>query len=167
MFAAEMKPAMLRCVARDKKPHSLPDGHFLVPGLAIGGLSLVLAAGLAALRALDRLNAVIADMVSRGGAEKFPKHLPDWLVWLAAVVFAFGVAFAILGTSGQWRRAVFWITSVVLVSTWAPVLSLAAHAPDIAAPWIATVWSGVCALVYAANHRMASDPFSSPADEPR
>lgn len=155
-----MKPSMLRSVARDKTPHSLPDGHFLVPGLAIGGLSLVLAAGLAALHAVDRLNAAIAGMVSRGGAETFPKHLPDWLVWLAAVGFAFGTAFAILGSSGQWRRVTLWITAVVLVSTWAPVLSLAAHAPEIAAPWIATVWSGVCALVYSSRHQMPADSNS-------
>ena len=152
-----MKPSMLRSVARDKTTHPHPEGHLLVPGLAIGGLSLVLAAGLAALRALDRLNAAIAGMVSRGGAETFPKHLPDWLVWLAALVFAFGTAFAILGSPGHWRRVTLWITAVVLVSTWAPVLSLAAHAPEIAAPWIATVWSGVCALVYSSRHHMPSD----------
>jgi hypothetical protein len=72
-----------------------------------------------------------------------------------------------LATPGGWRRFVLWITSVVLVSAWAPVLSLAAHAPEISAPWIAAVWSGVCALVYTANHRMPCEESLQAPDEPR
>ena len=141
-----------------KKSHKpRPPGHVLVPAAAIGGLSLVLATGLEALGFLKRLNAEIAAQFSRNGLEKFPKHLPDWSFWLAAVGFSFALAAAILGTPGHARRAVLWITAVVLTGAWAPVLSLASHSPDIAAPWIATLWSGVCAMVYAANHRMTAD----------
>ena len=141
----------------NKRRSSQAPGHVLGPAVAIGGLSLVLAAGLAGLGFLDRMNAGITRLVSRNGAEKFPKHLPDWSVWLAAVAFSCGLAIAILSTPGQGRRGILWVTSVLLIAAWAPVLSLAAHAPDIAAPWIATVWSGACAMVYAANHRMAGD----------
>lgn len=152
-----MKSDTLRTVANFKISHSRPDGHQLVPAAAIGALSIVLVAGLSALGTLDHVNAGIADIVSRGGAEKFPKQLADWCVWLSTAIFAFGLAFAILGTPGSWRRLVLWVSGVVLVAAWAPVLSLASHAPDIAAPWIATFWSGVCSLVYAANHHMACD----------
>lgn len=153
----------LRPVTRPKTNDPRPSGHVLVPAAAIGGLSMVLAAGLKMLGILDRANTGIAGLVSRGGAEHFPKHLPGWIIWIAAGLFAFGLAAAILGTPGQWRRAVLWITASVLVAAWAPVLSLASHAPDIAAPWIATLWSGVCSIVYAANHRMPCDrPISSP-----
>ncbi len=142
-----------------KPQHPHPAGHVLVPAAAIGGLSLVLAAGLEMLGILRRANSGIARLVSRDGMEKFPSHLPDLVVWLAAALFAFGLAAAVLATPGTWRRVVLWITASVLVAAWAPVLSLAAHAPEIAAPWIATLWSGVCAIVYSSNHRM-------PADEP-
>jgi hypothetical protein len=162
-----MKSGIFRLVARKNKLLTRPDGHVTVPAAAIGGLSIALAAGLAALGALDRVNAAIAGLVSRGGAEKFPKQVADGWVWLAAVIFAFGLAFAMLGTAGQWRRVVLWLTAIVLVAAWAPVLSLAAHAPEIAAPWIATVWSGVCSLVYAANHQMAVDQKSPSSDDPR
>ncbi len=150
-------------MTRHKTLHPQAPGHVLVPASAIGGLSLVLAAGLAALGVIERANEGIARLVSRGGVETFGKHLPAWVIWLAAVILAFGLAFAILATPGHGRRALLWITAVVLMAAWAPVLSLASHAPDIAAPWIATVWSGVCALVYAANHRMPCDahPASS------
>lgn len=118
---------------------------------------MVLAVGLELLGVLMRMNAVIARLVSGGGAETFPKSLPDWCVWLAATVSAFGVAAVILGTPGQLRRGLLWLSAMLLVVAWAPVLSLAARAPDIAAPCVATVWSGFCALVYASRHDMPVD----------
>jgi len=141
-----------------------PTGHVLVPAAAIGGLSIILAAGLKLLEILEQLNSVIARLVSQGSAKNFPKHLLEFTVWAVTGFFAFGLAAAILGTPSLWRRLVLWITSLVLIAAWAPVLSLAAHAPDISAPWIATLWSGVCAIVYAANHRMPCDenPDSHP-----
>lgn len=158
---------MFRRVTRALTPPSRPAGHVALPAAAIGALSMLLAAGLGLLGSLDRMNAGVAAIVSRGGAERFPKHLPDWSVWLAAALSAFGLSVVVLSTPGLWRRMVLWISAVVLMTAWAPVLGLAAHAPDIAAPWIATVWSGVCSLVYAANHRMPCDQISSSADDPR
>jgi hypothetical protein len=151
-------------VHRSKIHHPHPAGHVPLPALAIGGLSMALAAGMEWLGILPRVNAGIARIVSRGGAETFPKQLPDWALWLAAAAFAFGLAAAILGTPGPGRRVILWLSAVILVAAWAPVLSLAAHAPDIAAPWIATVWSGVCALVYTSRHRMPCD--ETPASPP-
>jgi fatty acid desaturase len=142
---------------RNKAARPHPAGHLLLPVAAIGILSLGLAAGLELLGLLARVNEGIARIVSRGGAEKFPKHLPDECVWLSAAVLAGGLAAAILGTPGPFRRVALWLSAVVLVAAWAPVLSLAAHAPDIAAPWIATLWSGVCAIIYTARHRMPVD----------
>ena len=135
-----------------------------MPAAAIGGLSMVLAVGLDFLGVLIRMNAMIARLVSRDGGETFPKTLPDWWVWLAATVFAFGVAVTILGTPGQLRRVLLWLSSIMLVAAWAPVLSLAAHVPEIAAPIVGAVWSGICALVYASRHDMAVDhPEDAPA----
>ena len=128
---------------------------------------MILAVGLELLGFLSRLNADIARLVARNGAETFPQHLPDWGVWLATAAFAFGLAVAILGSPGSGRRVLLWLTAMVVVSAWAPVLSLAAHAPAIAAPWIATLWSGVCAMVYATHHRMACDANPPAADDPR
>jgi hypothetical protein len=143
-------------VARPK-----PVGSVQLPAAAIGMLSLGLAAGLELLHMLEHVNEGIARIVSRGGAEKFPKQLPDWSVWFAAALLAFGLAAAILGTPGVVRRVILWFSAVLLVTAWAPVLSLAAHAPEIAAPWIATLWSGVCALVYTSRHRMPCDGITA------
>ena len=141
-------------VLSSKNSHPRPAGHVRVAATAIGSLSILLAVGLGLLGILARVNGLIAKGLLAG---TFPKALHGWLVWMAAVIFAFGLPLAILSVPGTWRRLVLWITAVVVVAGWAPVLSLAAHAPEIAAPFIATVWSGVCALVYTANHRMACD----------
>lgn len=136
-----------------------------MPAAAIAALSILLAAGLSAVGILGRVNGEIGKVVLAGAA---PKTLPGWPVWGVSALLAFGLAFSILSVAGTWRHWVLWITAAVLVACWAPVLSLAAHAPNIAAPLIATVWSGVCGLVYARNQRMACGKISSnPSDEAR
>jgi hypothetical protein len=153
-----------------KNTHFRPAGHVLVPVAAIGSLSVLLAAGLGALGILSRVNLAISKLVSQGKPAVFSKSLPDWSLWLVTVLFAYGLAFSILNVPGTWRRVMLWITTVVVVAGWAPVLSLAAHAPEIGAPFIAAVWSGVCAVVYAGNHRMACDGADRdteiPAEDP-
>lgn len=154
-------------MTRAKNDHPHPTGHALVAVATIGALSMILAGGLELLGFLARANDKIARWVSRDGAESFPNHLAVGLIWLAAAVFAIALASAILAIPGQSRRLILWLGSLVVVAAWAPVLSLAAYAPEIAAPWIATLWSGVCALVYAANHRNPCEPTPAPADDPR
>ena len=127
-------------------------------------MSLVLAVGLELTGGLARLNDLAFRLVAAGGLAKFPKQLPDWSLWLAAVLAAFGMAAALLLTSGGVRRILLWLTAVLLVTAWAPVLGLAARYPAVAAPWVTTVWSGACALFYASRHRMPCDEI--PRDKP-
>ena len=146
--------------ANRKKPgisDSRPVGHVLVPAVAIGALSLLLAAGLELLGSLGVFSSGIAGSLAEG--KPFPKELPAWAVWLAAVFFAFGMSFALLNIPTTWRRVVVWISAVVVVIGWAPVLALAARKPEISAVLVATLWSGVCSLVYAGRHRMDCDQF--------
>jgi len=133
----------------------------LVTAAFIGSLALVLAAGLGALGLTSLADAAIASRLSRAiqpeSAAAFPKALPSWALWLGTAVVAYGLALAMLAVPGTWRRLVLWFTTLGLVTAWAPVLGLAAHAPEIAAPFIAAVWSGTCALVYSRSHRMPGD----------
>lgn len=140
----------------------LPAGLVALPAAAIGSLSILLAAGLSLLGIIDHVNASVNRIMMQGKVEIFAKSLSGWSLWGGTLVFGFGMAFAILSIPGTWRRVVVWVTALVLLAGWAPVLSLAAHAPEIGAPFITTLWSGVCALVYAGKHRMACDA-SSPA----
>lgn len=134
-----------------------PPGHVGAAVAAIGALSLALAAGLQFIGVLGRFDRWVASLVSRGGAQTFPQQVPAAVTWLAAAALAFGLAFAILRSPGRTPRFILWITTMVLVATWAPVLSLAAYFPGIGAAWIATAWAGVCAIVYATNHRMPGE----------
>ncbi len=135
-------------------------GSVTVPATAIGSLSVVLVVGLSVLGILDHLNRLISKLVSPGGAANFSKSLPEWFVWLGVMVFAFGISFALLNIAGGGRRVIVWLSTIIVVAGWALVLSLAAHAPHIGGPWIATFWSGVCALIYAGNHRIPCDEIS-------
>lgn len=128
-------------------------------------MGLIVAGGLGALGFLARLDVWAEGVLVAGGLDGFPKSLPTWIVWGATVLIACGLSAAMLGVPCVWRRLVLWISTLALVIFWAPVLGLAAHAPTIAAPLVAALWSGICALVYAHNHRMPVDePLPTPAD---
>ena len=139
--------------------------HPRLAAVVIGLLSIVLAAGLQALGILNRLNEAISNCLSSG--KDISNELPVGVIWLAAIFFAFGISFSILGVRETWRRIVLWVTATVLVMGWAPVLVLTAREPQIAAVLVAVVWSGVCALVYAGRHRTADDFSERPSDETR
>lgn len=127
----------------------------LFPAAVIALMAILLIAGLGGLGITTRVNGVIGNWVAQGnGVNSWPQALPDWVVGLATVAFAFGISWAILRVEGGWRRLLLWITAMVLLAGWAPVLALAAYAPDIGGPFIAVLWSGICALVYAQNHQM-------------
>lgn len=140
---------------RTKPPRAA--GNALIGGAAIGTLSILLVVGLKMLGILEKLDLFVSKSLSAGQMPVFSKFLPPVAVWLGALLFAFGIAFAILNVPGTWRRIMLWLTALVLLAGWAPVLSLAAYAPTVCAPWIAALWSGICALIYARNHRMPCD----------
>ncbi|MFT4176895.1 MAG: hypothetical protein QM627_09585 [Luteolibacter sp.] len=139
----------------------LPPGHVVGPVLATGSLGVLLAGGLFALGVISRLDGWVAGVVEQAGVRGFPKELPQWSVWLATVVIAYGLAAVILEVPCVWRRLILWVSTVMLVLGWAPVLGLAAHRPEISMPLIAALWSGLCALVYSRNHRMPVDDEAS------
>jgi len=134
-----------------------PPGHVIIPVLATGSLGLIVAFGLDALRMLDRLDRQFDGWMRASGVDGLENRLPGWVIWSATAIIAYGLALVILEVPGLWRRMILWITTLLMVLAWAPVLALSAHEPSIAGPLIASIWSGVCALVYAQKHRMAVD----------
>jgi len=137
-----------------------PPGHVIIPVLATGSLGMIVAYGLDEMRMLDVLNRRFDLWMQASGVDGLVNRLPGWVVWSATALIAYGLALVILEVPGLWRRLVLWITTLVMVLAWAPVLALCAHEPSIAGPLVASIWSGVCALVYAQRRRMAVD--SSP-----
>ena len=141
-----------------KPSQSRQPGHVAGPAVFIGALSLLLVAGLEMTGLLDRLHVQVDAVLLGDKSDAYAHDLPVWLLWVATALFASGLSAAMLGSPRQWRRALLWLVSLVLVASWAPVLMLAAYAPHIAGPWIAVFWAGACCLVYASNHQMDGDP---------
>ncbi len=139
-------------------PAPRPAGQVLIPANAIALLSIILTVGLELLGRIKTLNSMIAKALTQ--ETSFPNELPIWAVWLAVVFCAFGLSFALLNIPTTWRRMVLWVSALLVVAAWAPVLTLTAHPPDISAALVATLWSGVCALVYASRHQMRCDEIA-------
>jgi hypothetical protein len=132
-----------------------PQGNVWVTAVLIGSLAVLLAGGLTWLGLIARADALIAAQLRESlQATGFPKSLPDWSLWLGTAVVAYGLALAMLTVPGTWRRVVLWVSLLLLIAGWAPVLALASHAPNISAPFIATLWAGGCALVYARSRQL-------------
>lgn len=147
------------------KPAQLPPGHVLLPGLAIGSLAIVLAAGLGALGLLDRADAWISSAMPALKSAGV-KSLPLWAPWAATAVLSLGLSLAMLAVPCMWRRFMLWLAAIIVTAGWIPVLLLASHKPVVAAPLVAVFWSGVCALIYARNHRMPVDAANPATKNP-
>jgi hypothetical protein len=145
-----------------------PQGNVLVTAALIGSLAMLLAAGLNLLGLIARLDGLLAAGLRQGmlaaDATGFPKVLPAWGLWIGTAVVAYGLSVAMLAVPGTWRRLVLWVSLLLLVAGWAPVLALASHAPTVAAPLIACLWSGGCALVFAGSRQLPCErmPTASP-----
>lgn len=137
--------------------HPQTEGHVLLPTLAIGSLALVLAAGFGALGLMERADIQIAAWFRESGLGAATKSLPIWSVWLAAAIGSFGLSVAILCVAGNWRRVLLWVSTLVVVAGWAPVLAIASRTPDVSIPLLAIFWSGLCAFIYAVRHHMPAD----------
>jgi uncharacterized membrane protein YjjB (DUF3815 family) len=115
---------------------------------------MVLSVGLTLLGVVDRLNQWVFSVVIPENEVVALNFLPPWLIWLVVVLAAFAIPWTLLCVPGTWRRWVLWISSLVVIAGWIPVLVLAAYSPQVAAPFVAAVWSGLCAMIYARNHLM-------------
>lgn len=137
------------------------QGQVLVTAALIGSLAMLLAAGLSWLGVIARVDGLLISGLRSGlQTTDFTKSLPDWGLWVGTAAVAYGLAFTMLAVPGTWRRLVLWLSLLLLVAGWAPVLALASHAPTLATPFIAAVWSGGCALVYGRSRQMACDPLA-------
>ena len=118
--------------------------------MRIGGLTTLLLLALAwsgRVAVMDHsLSAYLADRMG----ETFPNQLPLWGRWAAALLMAFGLPMCILACDGFWQRLLLWIAASAVMWAWAPVLCLAAYQPEVVLACLATVVSGLLAMMHAA-----------------
>lgn len=129
-------------------------------GLAVfatGVMALGLAVGLEFLKILGHVNGFLAAAFRPEGMAPPTRPVDPVFLWGAAVLIAFGLPAVMLNVAGMWRRAVLWGGTFVLTLSWAPVLLLASFLPETAVALVAVLWSGFCAMTYAANHVLPAD----------
>lgn len=136
---------------------NLPRGEVAGPVTAIGSLALLLSAGFGMMGVIDDLNASTAQWVASWGLAGTMRQVSPWIAWLCSAALGYGFAAALLMTPGLGRRLVIWVSGLVLLLCWVPVLALAAWDFPVFAPLVAALWSGVSSLVYTLRHRMPCD----------
>ncbi len=135
-------------------PIRLPRGTVALPALAIGGMSLALAAGFHFLGLLGRIERALLTIPGQLGLSGEPQVFPAAIAWSVAAALAFVLPWLLLQSPASWRRAVLWLTVLALIFGWIPVMGLAAKWCPLAPSLVAVGWSGLCALIYGARHRM-------------
>lgn len=121
--------------------------------MAIGAMSLVLAAALEVMGFSNRIDGVVANWISGTGLGGEFRMLPAYAPWIWTVPLVFGLATGMLGSRLNWRRAVLWATTLVLTLGWVPVLALAGYRASITMPVIALAWCGLWSMIYATRHQ--------------
>jgi hypothetical protein len=134
-------------------PHPKPPAHPGAAVLAIGGMSLVLAAALELLGFSKKLDALVSHWISGSGLEGEFRVMPDYSIWIWTAPLAFGLASGMLGSRMNWRRTVLWVTTLFLTLAWIPVLALAGYKAAVTTPLLALVWCGLWSMIYATRHQ--------------
>jgi hypothetical protein len=132
----------------------LPRGTVALPAASIGVLSLALAVGFQAPGWLGRIESGLQAVPGKLGLAGELAPLPHGLSWSVAAGLALVLPWLILQTPAHWRRIVLWLTVLALLLGWVPVMGLAARWCPLAPSLVVVLWSGLCALIYAARHRM-------------
>lgn len=114
----------------------------------------MLAVGFQALGLMDRFDTGFLGWVSSFGLGGNPVVMSAWIGWGIAIVIGFALPLVILETPAHWRRMVLWASTLVLVVGVMPILALAARWWTQSPAIVAVLWSGLCATIYAARHRM-------------
>lgn len=136
------------------------------PALLCAGLTLVL---LVVLRQSGMVEAMDRELVRvfAGHLGETPvQHLPVAMTWSAAALVALLLPLALFSCPHAWQRCLLWLSSVVVLAAWAPVLALAAHHPGVSLPVLAALLSGLLVLIQLAwLHRGRRDPISPDHEE--
>ena len=125
--------------------------------LLFGAMSLGLAAGLDILNLVSRFDASLTRVFAPPSLATPSLALSRSVVWLASAFLAFALPAVLLHVPGMCRRGIIFLLTICLTLSWGPVLVLAARRPEISIALIAVLWSGLCAIYYAHNHRLPVD----------
>jgi hypothetical protein len=140
-------------------------GSLSVTKILIGTMSLGLSVGMSLLGFWDTPNAMMTDWIALLGGEARDIPAP-WMLLFAGIMAFFPVS-VMLSCPGVWRRLIVWLSSLLLMLAWMPVLALAAWEFTPMLPLAAGLWSGLCAMIYAHRHTLVCEIIAEPSVQKR
>ncbi len=134
-----------------------PLGELVVPAIICGAVGAVLTI---ILGLVGRY--VSIDLTLKEYYMGEPFYLREWSAggvhagwdWLLAVVFTFGVSFAVLDTDKIWRRVMLILLFSVVLLMASPVLMLWDVFWSPVLVFVGVLWSWMCAFIYSCQHVM-------------
>jgi hypothetical protein len=133
-------------------PSKLNPGPVAAPSLLIGTMALGLAVGLDSLgfwQGLDQRTTAWTSALGDG-----MRDVPARWVLLPTILCAYLLPWLLLKTPLWWRRLVLWVSFLLVTVAWLPVLAMAAWKFPPCMPLVASLWSGLCAMIYAQRQRL-------------
>ncbi len=94
------------------------------------------------------LDDILGDWLASVMDEDFVHEVPAAILWLMAVLIAFGLPLLMLCCSHGWQRMTVWIASLAVLGLWAPVLCLASHRPEISMSCVAAAVAGLLVAIH-------------------
>lgn len=131
------------------------------PALLCSGLTLALLFVLRLVGVVEAMDRKLAGVFAGRLGETPVQQLPVAVTWGAAAVVALLLPLALFSCPHAWQRCLLWLSSVVVLAAWAPVLALAAHHPGVSPPVLAALLTGLLVLIQLAwLHRGRRDLIS-------
>lgn len=143
--------------------HQIPEskggkGHVCSPGLLCGSIGLLLALILQKFGFFEMGNSALYRLLEANLTLGVPVAALS-LITLAVVaaIYSIGIAWSILDSRGAWRRVLIWMTAMILVIVTVPTLAVWSIYFSPFLVLTSVFLSSLCAMVYAARHRMSCD----------
>lgn len=142
--------------------HATLPGRVDGSGLLYGGVGLALGMAMQWLglfkRGDARLTSWLLESVFHGNTPEV-LSLP-WMVFVTAV-FCFGLAYAVLDSSGMWRRLILGVTALILLLAMVPSFAVWNLYFSPFLPVVGAFWTWFCTIMYVSHHVMPCDGVNS------
>lgn len=131
-----------------------PPGRVGSSCLLYGGMGIVLAVAMQSLGMFKLGDVWLKQFLSRVLLDSQPLVAPVSVLYFAAAILAFGIAFAVLDSPAAWRRIVLGMSGLVLVLATVPVCALWQVYFSPFPVVIAFFWAWFCSMMYVSQHSM-------------
>ena len=143
-----------------------PVGHFPVPFITFGFVSLLLGVATEMMGVFDGLTASLREVWKSGGLGfEAEMGLPGIVGVMISSAASFGVIAAILGTPGTGRRLVLGVSALILVVALIPAFAVWGIFWKPFGVILSVVWAWFSGMIYTGTHFMPCERGEEPVDK--